>query len=151
MAGKVSAHLNQRVSPTDVIAEANFAREHVLIDVARAFNVTAKVADRMIKVNERDRVAQGALVAESGGMFSRSIRAPRAGRVMVAGGGQILMEVGDAKIELRAGLPGVVTQIIPEKGVVIRTAGALIQGVWGNGRIDNGTMISLIEKPDDGC
>ena len=74
VAGKVSAHLNQRVSPTDVIAEANFAREHVLIDVARAFNVTAKVADRMIKVNERDRVAQGALVAESGGMFSRSIR-----------------------------------------------------------------------------
>ena len=149
VAGKVNAHLNQRVSPTDVIAEANFAREHALIDVARTFNVPAKLADRMIKVNERDRVAQGALVAESGGMFSRSIRAPRAGRVMVAGGGQILMEVGDAKIELRAGLPGVVTQIVPEKGVVIRTAGALIQGVWGNGRIDNGSMIRLIEKPDD--
>jgi hypothetical protein len=32
---------------------------------------------------------------------------------------------------------------------VIRTAGALIQGVWGNGRIDNGLMVSLLEKPDD--
>jgi hypothetical protein len=59
------------------------------------------------------------------------------------------MEVGDARIELRAGLPGVVTQVIPERGVVIRTAGALVQGVWGNGRIDNGLMVSLIEKPDD--
>ncbi len=149
VAGKVSAHLNQRVSPTDVIAEANFAREHVLIDVARTFNVPTKVADKMIKVNERDRVAQGALVADSGGMFSRSIRAPRAGRVMVAGGGQILMEVGDTKIELRAGLPGVVTQVLTDRGVVIRTAGALIQGVWGNGRIDSGLMTSLIEKHDD--
>jgi hypothetical protein len=52
-------------------------------------------------------------------------------------------------VELRAGLPGVVTQVLPERGVVIRTAGALIQGVWGNGRIDNGLMVSLLEKPDD--
>jgi hypothetical protein len=38
---------------------------------------------------------------------------------------------------------------LPERGVVIQTAGALIQGVWGNGRIDNGLMVSLLEKPDD--
>jgi hypothetical protein len=25
----------------------------------------------------------------------------------------------------------------------------LIQGVWGNGRIDNGLMVNLLEKPDD--
>ena len=149
VSGKVSAHVNQRVNPTDVVAEASFAREHVLLDVARTFGVSASAADKLIKVKEGDRVMQAALVAESRGIFPRSIRAPRAGRVMVAGGGQVLMEVGDARIELRAGLPGVVTQVIPERGVVIRTAGALIQGVWGNGRIDNGLMTSLIEKPDD--
>jgi hypothetical protein len=68
---------------------------------------------------------------------------------MVVGSGQVLMEVGDTRIELRAGLPGVVTQVLPERGVVIRTAGALIQGVWGNGRIDNGLMVNLLEKPDE--
>jgi hypothetical protein len=82
-------------------------------------------------------------------LIPRSIKAPRAGRVMIVGSGQILMEVGDTRVELRAGLPGVVTQVLPERGVVIRTAGALIQGVWGNGRIDNGLMVNLIEKPDD--
>jgi hypothetical protein len=149
VAGKVNAHMNQRVSPTDVIGEANFAREHVLLDVARTFGVTPMAADKMIKVNEGDRVPVGALIAESGGMISRSIRAPRPGRVMVVGGGQVLMEVGDTRVELKAGLPGQVIQIIPERGVVIRTAGALVQGVWGNGRIDNGLMRVLIEKPDD--
>lgn len=149
VAGKVSAHVNQRVNPTDVIAEATFAREHVLLDVARTFGVSNKVADRMIKVNAGDRVTQGAMVADAGGLIPRSIRAPRAGRVMIVGSGQILMEVGDARIELRAGLPGVVTQVLPERGVVIRTAGALVQGVWGNGRIDNGLMVTVLEKPDD--
>lgn len=149
VAGKVSAHVNQRVNPTDVIAEATFAREHVLLDVARTFGVSAAAADKLIKVHEGDRLIANALVAEAGGIFPRSIRAPRAGRVMVAGSGQVLMEVGDTRIELRAGLPGVVTQVLPERGVVIRTAGALVQGVWGNGRIDNGLMISLLEKPDD--
>jgi len=149
VAGKVNAHMNQRVSPTDVVAEANFAREHVLLDVARTFGVSANVADKMIKVNEGDRLTAGALVAESGGMISRSIRAPRPGRVMVAGGGQVLMEVGDTRVELKAGLPGTVIQILPERGVVIRTTGALIQGLWGNGRIDNGLMRVLLEKPDD--
>lgn len=149
VAGKVNAHVNQRVNPTDVIAEATFAREHVLLDVARTFGVSPNAADRLIKVKEGDRLTANALVAESGGMISRSIKAPRPGRVMVAGSGQVLMEVGDTRIELRAGMPGVVTQVLPERGVVIRTAGALVQGVWGNGRIDNGLMISLLEKPDD--
>ena len=148
VAGKVTAHMNQRVNPTDVIAEANFAREHVLLDVARTFGVSANAADKMIKVKEGDRLSQGALVAE-GGMIARAIRAPRPGRVMVAGGGQVLMEVGDARIELKAGLPGTVIQVLTDRGVVIRTAGALVQGVWGNGRIESGLMRVLIEKPDD--
>ena len=149
LVGRVNAGVNQRVNPTDVVAEANFAREHILLDVARTFGVSAKAADKMIKVNEGDRVPQGGLVAEAGGLIPRTIKAPRQGRVMVAGGGQVLMEVGDSKIELRAGLPGMVIRVIPDRGVVIRTAGALIQGLWGNGRIDNGLMTSLIEKPDD--
>ena len=149
VAGKVNAHVNQRVNPTDVVAEANYAREHVLFDVARTFGVPAGEADKMIRVNTGDRVMQGALVAESAGLVSRTIKAPRAGRVMIVGGGQVLMEVGDTRVELRAGLPGVVTQVLPERGVVIQTAGALIQGVWGNGRIDNGLMVNLMQKPDE--
>src|SRR5262245_21246656 len=119
VAGKVSARLDQRVSPTDVVAEANFAREHVLVDVARKFGISANAAEKLIKVNQGDRLTQDALMAEEGGMLSRAIKASRPGRVMVAGGGQVLMEVGDTRIELRAGLPGVVTQVIPERGVVI--------------------------------
>ena len=148
VSGKVNMHVNQRVNPTDVVAETTFAREHVLLDVARTFGIPASEADKLIRVNEGDRLTKDALIAEKSGLIPHTIKAPRPGRVMISGSGQVLMEVSDARIELRAGLPGVVTQIIPDKGVVIRTAGALVQGVWGNGRIDYGLMISLLEKPD---
>ena len=149
VAGKVNIGVNQKVSPTDVVAGATFAREHVLLDVARTFGVSVKEANKLIKVNEGDRVPEDGLIAESTGLIKRTIRAPRSGRVMVSGGGQVLMEVGDARVELRAGLPGNVIQVLPERGVVIRTVGALIQGTWGNGRIDHGLMTKKIEKMDD--
>ena len=73
VAGKVNVSTNQKVNPTDVIAEGRFAREHVLLDVARTFGVSVKIADGMIKVKEGDRLTEGAVVAENGGFLSRSI------------------------------------------------------------------------------
>jgi hypothetical protein len=76
------------------------------------------------------------------------VRAPREGRVVAAGAGQVLMESGESRMELRAGISGNVTQVFPERGVEIQTTGALIQGLWGNGRVDTGVMINLADKPD---
>ena len=77
VAGKVNAHVNQRVNPTDVIAEATFVCEHVLLDVARTFWCFCNVAHKLIKVKEGDRLIANALVAEMSGLIPRSIKAPR--------------------------------------------------------------------------
>lgn len=146
--GLVHARLGQRVSATDVVAEARWSREHVLIDVARKLGISAPAADRLMRVHIGDEVVANALIAASKGMFPVEVRAPREGRVMAIGGGQVLLEVGDVNVQLRAGIPGQVMQIVPDRGVVIQTAGALIQGVWGNGRIEMGLMINLMDAPD---
>ena len=146
--GTVLVRLSQKVNPNDVIAETNWAREHVILDVARALRVSADVADRLVKCKVDDRIAANAEIAIGKGIFPRRIRAPREGRVVVVGGGQVLMEVGETKIELRAGIPGTIIEIIANRGAVIQTAGALIQGVWGNGRIDSGMLVNIAAKPD---
>jgi len=147
-AGTVLTRLNQKVNPGDIIAETKWAREHVLLDIASMLNVSIKAADKLLKCKEGDLIAAGQEIAVGNGLFPRSVRAPRDGRVMITGGGKVLLEVGESKIELRAGIPGIVMQLIPDRGAVIQTAGALIQGVWGNGRIDSGLLINLAEKPD---
>lgn len=146
--GDTLVRLNQKVSSNDVVAEARFAREHVLLDVARILHVHPGIADRLIKCKLDDRLTAGAEIAAGKGLFPRTVIVPREGRVVAVGGGQVLMEVGETKIELRAGIPGVVIEIVPDRGVVIQTSGALIQGVWGNGRIDAGQLINLAESPD---
>lgn len=148
ISGNVTARLQQKVTAGDVVAEAHWAREHVLLDVARILGISPNAADRLIKCKADDHVAANSEIAVGKGMFPRSVRAPRDGRVVVVGGGQVLLEVGETKMELRAGMPGVVTQVIPNRGVVIQTAGALVQGVWGNGRADSGILVNLMEAPD---
>jgi hypothetical protein len=148
ISGTVLVRLNQKVNSNDVIAEASWAREHVLLDVARALGVTPNTADRLIKCKADDRLAANTEIAVGKGLFPRSVVAPREGRVVVVGGGQVLMEVGESKVELRAGITGTVIEVIPNSGAVIQAAGALVQGVWGNGRIDSGSLVNLAEKPD---
>ena len=52
--GQVNVRLNQKVSPTDVIAETSWAREHVLLDVGRALGLPPNVADRLIRCKVGD-------------------------------------------------------------------------------------------------
>lgn len=146
--GTVLVRLNQKVSPGDVVAETSWAREHILLNVARALGVSPAMADRLIKCKVDDRLAPGTEIAVGRGLFPRRVTAPREGRVAALGDGQVLMEAGEAKIELRAGISGTVIEIIPKRGAVIQTSGALAQGVWGNGRIDSGLLANLTDQPD---
>jgi hypothetical protein len=148
VAGNVLVRLQQKVSASDVVAETRWAREHLMLDIARLLGVSPDAADRLIKCKVDDRLAANAEIAVSRGIFPRAVRVPREGRVVAVGGGQVLLEVGETKVELRAGIPGTVVEVIPERGVVIQTAGGLVQGVWGNGRTASGLMVNLMETPE---
>jgi hypothetical protein len=149
IAGKVLVKLDQKVASTDVIAETTWSKDHLLIDVARKLGISSNDADQLLRVRTGDKVAEAGEIAIKPGLIPRTVRAPRSGRVVAAGGGQVLLETGDTSVTLKSGLSGTVIQVIPNRGAVIRAVGALIQGFWGNGKIDTGLMLNLTEKPDD--
>lgn len=147
VSGTVLARANQKVSPTDVVAQATWAREHVLVDVGTPLRLSPSAADRLIRCKVGDQLAAGAELAVGRGFFARTIRTPKAGRVLAVGGGQVLLETAETNLQLRAGLAGTVVQVIANRGVVIRNYGALIQGVWGNGRMDTGLLVNAMDNP----
>ncbi|MGE5071786.1 MAG: hypothetical protein ACM3MF_00015 [Anaerolineae bacterium] len=146
--GTVLARIGQKVNPADIVAEAVWAREHFFLDVSRTLNLPPDEADKLIRCKPGDQLAAGAIIASGRGFLPKQVKAPREGRVVAAGGGQVLLESGESRMELRAGISGYVTQVIADRGVEIQTTGALVQGVWGNGRVDTGVMINLADKPD---
>jgi hypothetical protein len=146
--GRITVREGQKVNPIDVVGEANYSEEHQLIDVGRQFELPASAAQKLIQVKAGDQVAQGDIIARQGGLVPHIIKAAAGGRVLVVGNGQVLLEVGENKFELRAELPGTVTRIIDDRGVEITFNGALIQGLWGNGGMDAGLLVSLLESAD---
>lgn len=146
--GRVLVRVGQKVTASDVIAETSLPREHVLINVAHALGISPDQANSLITCKKGDKLPKGTVIAEGGGLIARSVRAPHDGRVIVIGDGQVMLQVGQANVELKAGMPGEVALVIPDRGAVIHGSGALIQGRWGNGRMDFGLLVNLAETPE---
>jgi hypothetical protein len=147
--GKVLTRKGQKVSAAEVVAEANLTPSHVLLDIARGLGLPAAEADKYIQKQQGEEVAVGDVIAGPVGLARRVMRATQAGLVVLAGGGQVLLQLEGQPLELQAGLSGVVTELYPDQGVQVETMGALVQGVWGNGRVDSGLLAVLIKSADE--
>ena len=147
--GRVTVQLERKVSAVDVVAEANYGKNHLLLDAAQAFDVSAQAVRDFIRVRKGDMVAVNDILALRTGLRNQVLRSPQAGRVAQVIDGYILLEVGDPTYELRARMPGMVTRLIPEYGVEITFYGTLVQGVWGNGGLDVGTMLPVIGSEEE--
>lgn len=147
--GKVLVRKGQRVNPADVLAEAVIAPQHLLLDIGRGLGVRPEEADPYIKVPVGVHIDEGDVVAERGTVARRIVRSPKPGKVVVSGSGQVLLQVGSNPFELKSGLSGIVVELYPDRGVLIETTGALIQGMWGNGGMDYGLLIVKAKNPKD--
>jgi hypothetical protein len=97
-----------------------------------------------------DTVQAGDVVAEFGGLFGklrRRCRAPVDGQVIALRKGWVLIEASPSTFELRAHLRGQVTDVLPDRGVVITSVGTVIQGAWGSGGEAEGILKVAVDRP----
>lgn len=146
--GKVLVRAQQRVGALDTIAEANTNAEYMLLEIGRGLGVSPEKADALTQCKPGAEVAENDILAGPVGLMRRVVRAPRDGKVALSGGGQVLLELANKPFQLKAGFPGEVVDLIPDRGAILQTSGSLIQGVWGNGLIDYG-VLTLVAKAAD--
>jgi len=147
---RVLVKAGQKVKATDVVAEMAAERRHIIIDVWQALRPGKKnVGINLVNRKTGEKIKKGDVIAETGGMFSKVVRAPADCEVVAVGGNQVMLEIEGGKIELRAGFNGTIKEILTDRGVLIESAGALIQGAWGNNRLDQGPLINMAHSPGE--
>jgi hypothetical protein len=138
--GTITARVNQKVSPNDVVGRTTLAPAHYLFDIAHGLGLPPSQADKFLRREPGEKVSGGDILAGPVGWMRRVVRAPEEGRVILQGDGRLLYEGLGEGFDLRAGLPGIVIGIEPELSVSVETVGALVEGVWGNGRQEYGLL-----------
>lgn len=146
--GKVLVRAGQKVNATDFIAEGNLYSNYLLLDIARSLKISVEKVDEILECQTGDQLGKGDIIAGPIGFTRRLVRAPQGGRVVLAGNGRVLLESIGKTYKIQAGLPGEVIDLIPNRGAVIEMEGALVQGIWGNGKVEYGLMYILATEPN---
>lgn len=143
--GDVLVQLNDRVEPTQVVARANLPGDFRVLSVARELGVSPTKIKQYMQVKVGDGVRRGQVIVKK---RNRLVKSPIAGVLASSGSGRVLVETPPTPFELRAYINGTVTNVLPNRGVVIETTGAVIQGVWGIGGESFGVLKRLVKSPD---
>lgn len=149
VAGTILVRQGQRVSVGDPLAEAVVPTRHALVDVTRALGLASvKEAEELIDRKIGEKLGEKDIIAETGGTFSKVIRTPAPGTILSIQNGVVLIETEARTVQLTAQFPGVVAQIGGNRQIVLEVSGALVQGVWGNGKAGRGPLVNRAETPD---
>ena len=141
--GHVVARVGQKVSPETVLAEATVAPHIEVLDARPVFSGIPR--ERMRDMIERDvgeKVQKDDVIISTGGRINRVLRATAAGVIRSISTTQVLIQVRKKPFRLRAAYNGTITEVLPNRGVMMQMQGTLVQGVWGNGHHATGKLIS---------
>jgi hypothetical protein len=146
--GTIAVRVNEEIGAGETVAEAEVPERRVFLDVARALNVPEEAAGRYLTCRVGDRLSEGDRIAQKEGMLRRTVRAPGNGRVITFSDGRILFELIGKTYELKSRYSCIVGGTDGVQSIYVETSGALIQGVWGNGKHDFGVLRVLGRGPD---
>ena len=124
---RIMVKTGQKVSAMDVVAVMPAERRHTIIDVWQALKPGKKnTGINLISRKAGEKIKKGDVLAETGGMFSKIVRAPADCEIVAVGGNQVMLEIEGGQIELKAAYNGTVKEILSDRGVLIESTGALI-------------------------
>lgn len=130
-----------RVEPVDTVARTFMPMAPFVVNIAQLFQVPSLRAHSLLLKKVGDTFAKDEVLARKKNLVGRSLvcRAPSTGRLLAEHRGEVLLELAPTQFDLPANVKGMVTNA-SRFGVVIISNGALVQGVWGNGKESYGVL-----------
>ena len=148
--GQVLVGPGEMVGPADVVARCQLPGEVRVLDACRILGIPRARVAKYMRTSAGDTVQVNDLLAAPRGPLGRlrkGCRSPVEGQVIEVRDGLILIESTATTLELRAHIRGEISNVMPNRGVVISVSGALIQGMWGSGGEAEGVLKMLVDNP----
>lgn len=145
--GLVLRRPGERIASDHIVAEADVPQGYHLLDLERLMDMRIANVRQILALPIGSAVRQGDVLARTPGLFKRECHSPVDGKILDARRGKVLIQVQPRHVDLTAFYPGRIFSLVLDRGVVIETTGALVQGLWGTGREVRGRLECLASDP----
>ena len=151
--GSVNALVGDDVSPESVIAKTDLPGNVQMVNVANQLNVDASDVEAVMIASEGSQISKNELIAETNGIFGyfkSRVHSPVDGTVESISNitGQVVIREAPIPVAVDAYIKGVVHEVIHNEGVVIKSYGSFVQGIFGIGGESRGFIKMLSETRD---
>ena len=152
--GDVHVNVGQIIKSDTVVASTNLPGNIQMIKLSNILNIEPKDVENALKVGEGDLVQKGEIIAETEGMFGffkSSFSSPIDGVIESVSSktGRIIIREKPIPVEIDGYVRGVVDEVIPQEGVVVKSYAAFIQGIFGIAGEKKGVISTISSSPEE--
>ncbi len=149
--GSVESKVGDRVKPNDIVAKTDLPGNVQIINVANQLNIDASDINQCMIKTIGESIHRNDLIAETKGIFGffkSSVLSPVNGTIETISDvtGQVVLRESPIPVEVDAYIEGKVNEVISEEGVVIKTNGVFIQGIFGIGGESRGKIKTIVDS-----
>lgn len=153
--GKVLVKKGQTVKSDDLVAATHLPGNVYMLNIANLLGCNPNEINAYLVKKEGDSLEIDEVIAETPGLFGKwfktYVKSPLKGTIenISSATGQAVLREPPIPVEVKAYVNGVVEEVIPEEGVVVKTVGTFIQGIFGIGGEVTGLIHMASKTPDD--
>lgn len=152
--GDVIVNVGDEVNFNQIIARTELPGDAEIINVTEMLDLDpGDIFDRVSK-KAGEEFYEGELLAKNvafWGLVKKYVYASFSGKIESISGltGQIIARKNNIPLEVDAYIKGQVREIIPNKGAIIETEAAFIQGIFGFGGENHGEISVVVNSPNE--
>ena len=151
--GKVSSSKGDKVNPDNIVANTDLPGNVQMLNVSNLLNIDSSDINNHMILKIGDDIEKGELIAETKGIFGffkSSVFSPVDGTIESISNitGQVVLRESPIPVEVDAYISGEIEEVIKDEGVIIKSNGVFIQGIFGIGGESRGKLKILVKSRD---
>ncbi len=151
--GEVLVKEGDKVKAEEIVAKTSLPGSVQTVNVAGLLGILPEEIDEAMMKKTGDDVQKDEVIAQSKGffgLFKSTVKSPITGKVESISKitGQVILREPPIPVQVIAYIDGEISKVFPNEGVLIKTEGSFIQGIFGIGGETIGELAIATDSPD---